>query len=174
MLAATDQRVSTKLRAARITGTPTIVLLENEKVLVRWTGQITPVEEKAVISQVDGSVHTLSEVGNKARPIMRVVEVSAATPDPIFSRAPIVDLSPRNASVRSRVARAVNLPFDELSVRMYIELPMDGTPVVLDCTVTEEGACRAHALMMKDSGFTNIWLYDAGALGATCNSTTTP
>ena len=171
-----DQLIVAGLRGLRITGTPTILMVEDGKVSGRWTGELSRAEEAGLLSRVDRNMHTLRKIIDKEGHAGSSVQFTSAETVQQLRGAHILDIRIRDqwsASSVGVLAGAANIPADELPVRMKIELPNDGSRIVLDCTSVEEAACVVNASLLKWGGFTDVWLYDPGMLGANCANTPT-
>jgi len=80
-------------------------------------------------------------------------------------------LSRADYSMLPHLAGGVNIPSDELNARMQFDLPSHDTRIIIDCSAAEETTCRGDAIMLSWGGFENVWIYDLGAQGVTCEAT---
>jgi len=170
-----DQAVKIRLRSLRISGTPTIVLIDQGKVTGRWIGVLDSNQEDSMLTRLDGVWHTLSKikVGQKGE-VGEVVRVSSSEIVQRLRNAFVLDIRSRDdyAALSYHDGR-INIPGDELNFRMQFELPNHDPEIVIDCSGAEEMKCRLAAIVLSRGGFGSVWLYDLGAQGVACGSTPT-
>jgi hypothetical protein len=169
-----DRIAKLDLERARITGTPTILLVQNGLVSSRWTGLLSPAQQKAALSRMDGVQHVLRRIKDKHEAAGEYVQFTATNRPETLQSAYILDIRSRDQRYSlSSLKGAIQIPGDELAARMQIEIPASASAIVIDCSVVEETACISSAALLNYGGFQSVWLYDPGSMGATCASTPT-
>lgn len=160
-----DQVLKTDLKSLRITGTPTVLLLEGGKLIGSWVGYLGKNQEDGLLSRLDGSFDTLTLVSEHPQVLqLRPQELSVR-----LRQSRILDIRPRADFQSSHLDGAINIPVDELGARMQIELHDDAKPLVMDCRAVDMDACSANAKLLQWGGVKNLWLLDAGAMGSACS-----
>lgn len=165
LLQPSDRVVEHNLASSGITGTPAVVLLEAGRVKGVWTGLLNASQEQAVLSRVDGSLHTLT----KGDDLANVVQLSQPELAARLKGALVLDIRTRDQFNGRHLEGAENIPADELAARMQVELHPHGNPIIIDCSALDMGVCVLHGGLLTFGGFKGVWLLDSGAVGASCS-----
>lgn len=133
-------------------GTPTILVLDGEGVVeVALSGLLQPSQIERIYQHIDDGEH--SRMSNVPELIDRE-ELRA-----LAAAGQVQVLDGRNrADVESRGRSGIlNIPFDELEARAPLEL-LTTQPVVLRCVETSPQACAGYGTLLRQLGFTGVYL----------------
>jgi len=159
------------LASLGIDSTPSILLIDRGRVYGRWTGQLSHSQEKVVTSRLDPNLHTFMRLRDDNGSFDEPVTLSQADTSRLLDGARVLDVRERDESDPPRLPNALNIPEDELTFRADIEIPNYESCLVVDCSFLREGKCGGIGRLLFHLGFHNVWVYDRGALGASCAST---
>src|SRR5579884_56909 len=178
MLGTNDKIGVGGLETVGIQGTPTIVLVENRRISGLWIGALSEPQQDALLSRLDSSIHALSRWADsytreadhyhEVDKLVALTQISSHDFSSLLARSQLVDVRSREAFERSHNENAINLPSDELGAVMQIELRPD-KKVILDCSRTDISVCMISSGILSHGGFRDVWLFDAGAVGASCS-----
>jgi rhodanese-related sulfurtransferase len=137
----------------RVLGTPTLILVDATGTARRvWSGKIPAKMEDAVLRTIEERMD-----GNAK---------ASAERESMEPGAIILDPRERGDYARLHVARAVNIPFAELGLRMRYELS-NSTPTLIDCSNISSTMCDQTVALLEDAGF-KARAMDQGASFESC------
>lgn len=155
------------LASLRVGSTPTLMLVGSDGRIKRaWVGQLPEYREREVLSLL--GVSSLSSVtpDSTAFSIAKWPLSNQQPPAPIVT---VIDTRSRKDYAAEHVQGSLNIPIDELSVRLPHELLSDAEAVVIcaeqaSCPVVvttsvAESKCGALMTSLKELGFTRLTLF---------------
>lgn len=147
------------LRSVGIYGTPTILLVDSQAVVrQQWVGKMPPDMERDIVATLGSELLD----GNDRMPVQ--AEISGAGLSKLRTTTCPILLDPRNREDFAQIhARdAVNIPYDELEMRLHAEIPKAST-IVVDCTRFPSLACNFVAKRLEEYGYLEVALLNKGS-----------
>ncbi len=158
-----------KVRRAKLIGlrgTPTIILTDRTgRVRALWEGHMSPYQQEAILAQVGRQNHTIARLNADGVPT-KLVELNERELERALSAYILIDLQTREQYQRYHRFASTNIPFDEITIRVPVEMPLDKT-LLIDCSVSDIGECILASDALSRKGF-KVEVLDPGARGTSC------
>ncbi len=158
-----------KVRRAKsigLRGTPTIILTDRTgRVRALWEGHMSSYQQDAILAQVGRQNHTIARLKANGVPT-KSVELTESELERALSAYMLIDLQQRERYQRYHRFASTNIPFDEITIRGPVEMPLD-KPLLIDCSVSDIGECILASDALIRKGF-EVDVLDPGARGTSC------